>query len=566
MSKTLFNQNTFQNKNVTNSGEVQSHTVSTLTATTIVNTELQDATTDIATNRQNIQANTSSITNKQDTLSASNLLNPNFIDAVNDGDPVTITTGEFGALTGFDNAGGATIQGEIDKKADDYDVTAPLVKTTNILPILGANTVNLSVNHTASTTSGSTALITSGGCFDAVDAKQDRITAGDGIDLTGNTLSFDGVMTGSIVTSGSVTGATMNYISSGVVTNIKDEIDGKQNTLTSADNAGAGIAISGSGEISVNLSLITGQAAQTLPQALSIVSDADTQLLITAASNTSQDAKMILRGRRNGSTSTNVAEIRFENYDQDITGAESNALGSIVGRVSTAVDNYGGLLFNNFADGDTQTTAMNMSSNGNFALGDGATFQNDYKFKNSGTTNLAGLNYIKPNMRLLAYDKDDILGAAGTLTSWGNGSFQINVVNDRQIGANFCTVSAGQITLTKNGYYRIRASAQTQSDGYNDRVSFLNYLRITESGVTTQYDQSQNRNFFGWTYIRNNNDGGHGSVTFEDYIYLTVGDTIAPQHKLETTGDRNFNNTLPAANIDNYLNIQIERIYDTNPE
>lgn len=66
MSKTLFNQNTFQSKNVSNSDDVGNLKVdtfkaTTLTATTIINTELQSATSGVA-------ANLASLANKQDTL------------------------------------------------------------------------------------------------------------------------------------------------------------------------------------------------------------------------------------------------------------------------------------------------------------------------------------------------------------------------------------------------------------------------------------------------------------------------------------------------------------------
>jgi len=557
MSKTLFNQNTFQSKNVTNSDDVSDLKVDTfkainLTATNIINAELQAATSGVA-------SNAAALANKQDKLTASNLLNPNFISADNDGGAVIITTGEFGALTGFDNTGGATIQGEIDKKAQLYDVSAPLVKTTRSVIGLGENPILLTVNNTSSITDGGTDLITSGGVFTGLATKQATLSTGDGIDITGTTISFDGVMSGSIVTSGTITGATLNYVSSGVVTSVQTEIESKQDTLTE----GAGVDIT-SNTISLDLSTLT--ATQTLPTALEIVSNTNTQLLITASSANSNDARMILRGKRNGSTTSNNAEIRFENSDQDNVGTEEKSLGSIVGRVSDAVNNYGGLLFNNYADGATQTTAMNMSSNGNFNLGGGDTFQNTYKFKVTGDSKLIGNNFIQPQLRHFGYDKDLILGASGSIANWGNGSTQISIVSDRRVGDSFCSTSAGTITLTANGYYRIRVSAQTQSDGYNDRVSFMNYLRIVTGGTTTDYDEQQNYNFFGWNYIRNNSDGGHGSVSFEDFIYLTSGSTIQPRQKLETTSDRNFNNTLPNANIDNYLNITIERVYDEDPE
>ena len=215
---------------------------------------------------------------------------------------------------------------------------------------------------------------------------------------------------------------------------------------------------------------------------------------------------------------------------------------------------------NEISSTDTDTT-YTAGTNVNISAG------NEISSTDTDTTYTAGTNvsisagnvisteYIKPQLALFGYDKDNI-GSS----NWGNGSSQTTIVSDRRVGDSFCSTSSGIITLSKAGMYRIRVSAQTQSDGYNDRVSFMNYLRINGTG----YQEEEDKNFFGWTYIRNNSDGGHGSVSFEDYIYLNANSTIQPRHRLETTGDRNFNNTLPAANIDNYLNIQIERLYDSN--
>ncbi len=216
----------------------------------------------------------------------------------------------------------------------------------------------------------------------------------------------------------------------------------------------------------------------------------------------------------------------------------------------------------NYYDGSTRTGQLTLSSAGNFNIGGGDTFQDDYKLKVTGNTKLDGLNYIKPQLHHFAYDKDRSLLNG----NWGNGSTQTVVTSDREVGDSFCGALLGAITFTKAGYYRVRVSAQTQSVSYNDRVSFMNYLRIVKNGVTTNYDENEDYNFFGWIYIRNQTDGGHGSCTFEDYIYLESGDTITPRHKLETTSDRNFNNTLSYNTIVNYLNITIERIYDEDPE
>ena len=173
----------------------------------------------------------------------------------------------------------------------------------------------------------------------------------------------------------------------------------------------------------------------------------------------------------------------------------------------------------------------------------------------TGTTIKA--EYIKPQLRIISFNKDNV-----TFNQWGNGSVHTTQTSNRQIGDSFCSGTGSAVTLTQNGYYRIRAHSNAQSDGYNDRVSFMIYLRIN----STDYDQTQNKNFFSWTYIRNNSDAAHGNNSFEDYIYLTSGTTISVRHKLETGNNRNFDNTLTNTQMDVYLNLTIERVYETNPE
>jgi len=570
MSKTLFNQNTFQSKNVTNSDDVKDLKVDTfkainLTATNITNTELQAATSGVA-------SNLSALGNKQDTLTATTLLNPNFISADNDDSPVIITTGEFGALTGFDNAGGSTIQGEIDKKAQLYDVSAPLVKTVRSVVSFGENPILLSINNTSSVSSGSTDLITSGGVFTGLSGKQDTISSGTTLQIEVDSNEVSALLATSA-------GATNFGLITGNVLNT--ELGNKQDTLTNAANAGTNISISGAGVISAtdtnteytaetngglslsgtefSVDLTNTNARFEIPQSVRIEKDGTPQLLVEPASVNSNDAVIEIRGARNGSTSSGQAKLVFSNYDNDL-GA-TNILGRIDGRVSNATSNIGGLVFSNFADGSSRTGQLTLSAAGNFNMGDGDTYQDDYKFKVNGDVNLNGSNYIKPQIRFLTYDKDNI-----NSSNWGNGSIQNTVLSNRTVGDSFCSVGAGTVTLTKNGYYRIRVSAQTQVKVYNDRLGFMNYLRIISGGTTTNYDFSEYKNFFGWIYTRNNGDGAHGSVSFEDYIYLTSGAVISVRHKLETGGTISFTNTLSNASLDNYLSLQIERVYDTDPE
>jgi len=392
-------------------------------------------------------------------------------------------------------------------------------------------------------TAGSNIAISAGNEISSTDTN-DVYTAGTNVSISaGNVISATD--TNDVYTAGTNVSISAGNVISATDTNTE---------YTPLTNGG--LVVNGSNEFSIDLTNTNSRFE--IPQSVRIEVDGTPQLLVEPASSNSNNAEIEIRGARNGSTSSPNATLRFANYDNDT--ADVNNLGRIEGRVSNHTTNIGGMVFSTYADGASRTGHLTLSAAGNFNMGDGDTFQDDYKMKVTGSVNLNGSNYIKQQLALFGYDKSTIGGS-----NWGNGSTQTSIVSDRRSGDSFCTTSSGVITLTAAGMYRIRVSAQSQSDGYNDRVSFMNYLRIVSDGTTTDYDEVQNRNLFGWVYLRNNSDAAHGSTSFEDYIYLTSGSTIQPRQKLETGGDRNFNNSLPAANIDNYLNIQIERLYDTNP-
>jgi len=349
----------------------------------------------------------------------------------------------------------------------------------------------------------------------SIAAKQDAITAGDGLAFNGSTLNAE---------------------------------------YTASNNGG--LSLTGT---EFSLDFTNTNAAITIPQQLVLQTITEPQLLVETGASSGLDAVITIRGARNANTSSREAQLRFQNYDNDLT--TSNYMGQISGFVTNSAQNYGGLVFDCFNDGQSRVGAMTMSSNGNFNIGNGTSFQDTYKFQVGGSVRLSESNYIKPQIQFLTYDKDNI-----NSSNWGNGSIQNTVLANRTVGDSFCSVGAGTTTLTKNGYYRIRVSAQTQVKVYNDRLGFMNYLRIVSGGTTTNYDFSEYKNFFGWIYTRNNGDGAHGSVSFEDYIYLTSGSVISVRHKCETGGTISFTNALSNASLDNYLSLQIERIYDTNPE
>ena len=147
-----------------------------------------------------------------------------------------------------------------------------------------------------------------------------------------------------------------------------------------------------------------------------------------------------------------------------------------------------------------------------------------------------------------------------TSSLFGNGNYFVATSSTRSTGSSFSSHSIGNITFSENGYYKIRVAANPQTDAYNDRLAFMVYLDI---GGTT-YDENADYNFFGWSYTRNNSDGAHGNITFEDYIYIASSTQLKVRTKLDNN-DRAFNDTLTTSQMECYCNLQIERIYKTNP-
>ena len=273
MSKNLFNQNTFGDKNVVNDDDITIANATTIAAKTITttdltvagtltNTELQNATTNIATNTTNIATNTTNI--------ATNITN------------IASNTSNIATAN-------ARIVGNINDIA-----TANTNIATNASNIAN-NATNIATNTTA------------------ISGKQDTLTTGDGIDITGTTITFDGTISQDITSGGDIQGVNLKYIDGGVVTDVKTKIDtnataitGKQATITSGSvdanlifQAGSnlsfdaattphtlnatsstygvlthgGLAINGSNEFSLDFS--NTNATITIPQNVEITSGND---------------------------------------------------------------------------------------------------------------------------------------------------------------------------------------------------------------------------------------------------------------------------------------------------
>jgi hypothetical protein len=240
MSKNLFNQNTFGSKNVINDDDLSAQNIKAVNLVvtgTLTNAELQNATL-------NISNNTAEIATKQDIITAGDglsfagtTLNAEVTQAELDAKQDIITAGDGLSFAGT-TLNAEVTQAELDAKQDTLTFNAPSSNNSNpstsaqIQTALNGKEDTLTFNAPSSNNSNPS---TSAQIQTALNGKQDTLTTGEGIDIADllSAISFDGSsLTGNILTTGSITANTLNYVSSGVTNNVETKINSKQDTLT----------------------------------------------------------------------------------------------------------------------------------------------------------------------------------------------------------------------------------------------------------------------------------------------------------------------------------------------
>jgi hypothetical protein len=503
MSKTLFNTNTFQSKTLQNSntidiGEsnVTNFTATNATITNLTNTELQAATSGVATN-------TSAIANKQDEITASNRLSATLIGANGN-----VSNTEYGYLQNVSS----DIQDQL-----TFNAQATTTNTNNI----ATNTSNIE-NNTSNIATNTSNIATN---------------------------------TSNIATNTSNIASNTSNIAtntSNIATNTSNIATNTSNIATNTSNIATNAT-----DINTNKTNINGITASgsltTLTNRLNIQAGGIPQLILDRPSN--GDVEIQLVGKRTGSTSSRHTRIDFQNDDSGVTPSVRTMV-SVVGRVTNHTTNVGGLEIVNFVDGQTETGALTMSHNGNFNIGGGSAFQDNFKVSINGTLNVESAIYQIPQLVSYNFDK-----AIVSNDLWGQGNYQTDLDSTRTSGTAFSSHSSGIITFSQTGTYHIKVSGNLQSIRQNDRLAFAIYLVTLDSvnDPITDYFENSNYNFFGWIYSRNTTDGAHGNISFQDHLHITSGQKIVIKNKLDVDG-LDFNDTLAEDYLNNYLNITITKI------
>jgi len=440
MSKTLFNTNTFQSKTLQNSntidiGEtnVTTFTATNATITNLVNSELQAATSGVATNATNIN-------NKQDEITSSSRLDANLIAAG------FVSNAEYTHLNGVTSS----IQDQLDDKQDEITSSSRLDAN-----LVGAGFVsNAEYTHLNGVTSS---IQTQFG------NKQDEITTSDRLSAT------------LIGANGNVSNTEFGYLAS-VTSDIQTQIGNKQDEITSSDRLSATL-IGDNGNVSNTefgyLRLVTSDIQTQFNNTTSAVSTINTNIEgITASSDITTidnqviisratipqlllqrpnggDVRMKIRGKRTGSTSSRQAQLDFQNDDSGTSPNVKNMC-SIVGRVTNHTDNVGGMEFISYTDGATASGALTMSRSGNFLIGGGSVFQDTYKMSIVGSLNVQASIYQIPQMTTYNFDK-----AIVSNDLWGNGNRQTDLDSTRTVGMRFHLIATGSLHLPKQGHIKL---------------------------------------------------------------------------------------------------------------
>ena len=541
MSKTIFNKSTFQSKTLQNSNNIDigSSNVTNFTAinatiTNLTNSELQTATANIAT--------------KEPLINVNNRLNATLIGANGD-----VTNTEYGFLSAVTSS----IQSQIDAKE-------PIIDSNNRLNanVIGGGAVS---NGEFNRLNGTTSNIQT-----QLNQKQTELDEHDTLDA-------------GFIGAANVNNTEYGFLD-GVTSSIQSQIDAKEDIIDSDNRLNANL-IGSNGNVSnteygflngvtsgIQGQLTTLQNATTglsyaspttsLSQSLIIESSADPQLLITRSN--AGDSSLEIRSKRNNNAGR-IVSLDFQNSDAQLASPIGN-LGSIVGRVTNTATNVGGLEIVNYADNSTPSTALLMTHNGNFSLGTGVSFQDDYNLSVGGAVNVGNFFHI-PHMQIFNFDKSRVEAA-----TWGNGSKQPTLTSDRTSGVAFCTHLNGVITFSSAGSYKIKASGNLQNVNYNDRLTFAIYLATFDSSndpVSPDYFQNEDFNFFSWLSVGNNTTNAQGTTYFEDILYIPASTvagevkSIQIRNKLDTDS-RAFDNTLAQSNLNCYLHIQITKLTDQN--
>ena len=609
MSKTLFNTNTFNNKNVKNSDDVADLKVTTFKATNailtnITNTELQAATTGVSNNA-------TAIAGKQDTLTfnapSSNNSNPStsaqILTELNTKQP-TLTEGTGIAISGsneisFDGSIGSTsisTSGDVTAGNLIYiDNDSGLAVLTNVKTKIDANTSAISGKQDTLTfnapSSNNSNPSTSAQILTALNLKQD-------------TLTFNA--------------PSSNNSNPSTSAQILTALNAKQDTLTSSSDIDVDdITLYGYIRTSTTSSDDFYIFARDVLEGSGVHDELILAPSITDGSTVS-DGKLHLGGYRDEDRNTHFetsrnnyyatshhfysdhtqryafyqAYLNLINQDNDssidlinlpdletdythfVDGIRIGFTGQPSSSVGEGRGHYIGILNKNESGNSSGLIAFGKDGGGSPDPNIGIAFNpSTGNIYSGGDMYLAGefRGGGRRGGRIIYGGNFDRNNAKGGTS--GDGTYGGNASGSPAYLAGFSrTITIGTVTLCKiddpvagklkvnlAGTYKITVKCSAENANYANRACVGLYLSI--NGDETVWRNAQRSGSFGMMYLRDDDFGYSGNCYFSDYYVLAVDDVLCINTKLGLATDSlAWNDTTDDANINIYCNIEIEMI------
>jgi hypothetical protein len=502
MSKSIFNSDVFNSKNMSNSNTLPDINITDLVANTatigtITNAELQAATSGVANNATNLTGITYATSGDLTTID-------NNVSVTG-----TITNTELQAATSGDTTNATNIASN----------------TTAIISLIAQQNTNIGAITLNQTTAAANAT--------AITSLVAQQTTNIG-NIADNTTALTGI---TYAASGDLTTIDNNVSVTGTITNT--ELQAATTNLT-------GITYAASGDLTTidNNVSVTGTITNTELQA------ATTNLTgITYAA--SGDLTTI---DNNVSITGTVTNTELQAATANLTGityAASGDLTTIDNNVTIGTSKV--LAIPNYTNVETTLTSLSNQQSTNTSALTGITYttSSDLTAIDNHVSITRDFNHT-PRMFRINFDKDE-----ATNNLWGGDNVADTVKQSVQTGTAFHSgISNGLITISVAGFYRIKYQASVENDGQNGRITAGAFLKVNSTG----YWKNDDHSFFASVYIRDDQEGDMASFQFEDYKDLAVNDVISFPTKLNLGTNTGFTDTVAEGNLDWFGGVTLELI------
>ena len=539
MSKSIFNSDLFNSKNISNSNTLPDIDITNLTAdnatiTTITNTELQAATSGVSTNATNIATNTSAITLNQTNIASNATAITGLLaqQTTNTGNIATnasnIATNTSNISTNTSNI--ATNTSNIATNTSNIATnTSNIATNTSNISTNTSNISSLSSQQTTNTNNIATITHTVNGI--AYEETPDRTTISNGV-IIEKELDGNNPQQLLLVAPTNNTACILSLL--GQESAVSGISNGRNSEIILGNNLSGSTKFIGS--ISTTLTDATNNLGDVVFNSINNITRTEFIRLVQTGQinlkkNTEIDGNLTL---------TSGKVLAIPNHSNVETALTTNA-SNIATNTSNIATNTSNIATNtsNIATNTTALTGITYASSGDLT-----TIDNHVSITRD-------LNHT-PRMFRINFDKDQ-----ATNNLWGGDNVADTIKSSVQTGTAFHSgISNGLITISVAGFYRIKYQASVENDGQNGRITAGAFLKVNSTGYWKDDDHS----FFASCYIRDDEEGDMASFQFEDYKDLAANDVLSFPTKLNLGTNTGFTDTTAEGNLDWFGGATLELI------